>query len=83
MSATATAIAAIIERSKPREPRKCHLVDHRGWALCGALGPRYDENGKRDCLTCTGRSECRARGHRRCVACDELDRQLGDDFLAA
>ena len=78
---TATDIAAIIERTKPREPKKCHTVDKRGWALCGAFGPRFDENGERDRSDLHHRSECRARGHKHCVACDELQGQLGDDFM--
>ena len=81
MSATATDIAAIIERTKPREPNKCHTVDDRGWAICGAFGPKIGEDGGRDTSGLHSRRECRARGHKHCVACDELGRQLGDDFM--
>lgn len=80
MSATAIDIATIIERSKPREPQQCHTIDHRGYAICGAFRRRADEEGSRT-SGLHSRSECKARGHRHCVACDELQRQLGDDFM--
>lgn len=81
MSATATDLAAIIQRGKPREPRKCHTIDHRGWAICGAFGPTLREDGGIDRSGLHSHRECRARGHAHCVACDELKRQLGDDFM--
>ncbi len=83
MSATATDIATILERTKPRSPGKCHTIDHRGYALCGAFGPKIDANGARDTSSLHSRHECRQRGHRHCVACDELQRQLGNDGMMA
>ena len=76
---TVTEIAAIIERTKPRGPKKCHTLDDRGYALCGAFGPTVGADGSRDTTGDHSRSECRARGHKHCVTCDELERQLGND----
>ena len=70
-------IATIIEKGKPQPPRKCHTLDRRGGALCGAFGPG---EGVGDIHL---RRECRTRGHRHCVVCKELHRQLGDDGIAA
>lgn len=75
--------ATILEESKPRSPKKCHTIDHRGWALCGAYRRQPDENGDR-LMGLHHRDECRRRGHQHCVTCDELKRQLGDhDAMAA
>lgn len=76
-------IAAIIEKTRPRPPQTCHTVDARGWALCGAFGPQFDEDGERDTSRLHSKKLCRARGHRHCVLCTELDRQLGDDAMVA
>jgi hypothetical protein len=77
MSATATDITTILENAKPGPPRKCHNLDRRGGAVCGAFGP------------CPGspnthsEQECKARGHKKCLVCREIDRQLGDDGMVA
>ena len=68
-------IAAIIGKGEPQPPQKCHTIDRRGWALCGAFGPGGREGGIHS------RTQCRAQGHRHCVLCDELNRQLGDDGI--
>jgi len=82
MSATATDIATILERTGGRPPGKCHTIDHRGYALCGAFRRSADENGDRR-SGLHSRTQCRANGHRHCVECDEIRRQLGDDNLMA
>jgi hypothetical protein len=74
---TATEIKTIVERTKPRDPGKCHTVDTRGYALCGASGPRLNADGSRDTSHLHAKSECRARGHKHCTVCIELERQLG------
>lgn len=68
-------IAAIIGQTERRPPKMCHTIDDQGWALCGAF--KCDRSGLHR------RSDCRREGHRRCVVCDELNRQLGDDAIAA
>jgi hypothetical protein len=78
MSATATDIEAILQKSEQEPPRECHTIDDRGWAICGAFGPSFDEDGNRISNLHT-RKQCIARGHRHCVPCLELGRQLGDD----
>ena len=67
-------IATILLENGPQPPRKCHTVDGRGWALCGAFGPSPDRKTH-------SRKECRGRGHRHCVLCDELGRQLSGDRI--
>ena len=82
MSTTTTPleeIASIIEKTKPRPPGKCHTLDSRGWALCGAFGP----DSGRDPGTRHSIRECRARGHKRCVVCTELARQLSGERMVA
>jgi hypothetical protein len=71
-------IETIIEKTRDRPPRKCHTVDHRGWAYCGAFGPGDDPRGELH-----SDAECRAKGHRRCVVCEELSRQLGGKRMVA
>jgi hypothetical protein len=71
----ATEIATIIEKAKPRNPGKCHSIDHRGWAYCGAFGPGGGGGNTHS------HKECVARGHKHCLKCTELERQLGcDDY---
>jgi hypothetical protein len=80
MSSTATDIQTIIEKAKPREPKMCHSIDPRGYAYCGAFGPHRDENGNTiRHPEAHSNSECKARGHKHCVVCTELVRQLGGD----
>lgn len=64
-------IAAIIDRSKQEPPKVCHTIEN-GWALCGAF--KSKSNGGTHSM-----GACKAAGHRICVVCAELDRQLGDD----
>lgn len=71
-------IDAILEKTKPRPPGKCHTIDHRGYAVCGAFRCAMDERGGLH-----SRRECRQQRHRHCVICDELGRQLGDDGMVA
>ena len=72
-------IKTILEPVEPRSPGKCHTIDHRGYAICGGFRSRLDENGNPTGLH--SRRECRAKRHRHCVACDEIDRQMGDDGM--
>jgi hypothetical protein len=84
MSATVTNIQTILEKSKPRGPDKCHYLDHRGFAICGAFGPDRDDDGKR--IKGPGahsRKTCRELGHKVCTACKELDRQLDGEGMVA
>jgi hypothetical protein len=78
---TAIEIATIIERAKPRSPDKCHTFDDRGWSLCGEQRLRVDEDGRQDRSGMHHRRDCVARGHGHCVPCDEIKRQLTDDFM--
>jgi hypothetical protein len=67
---TATDIETIIEGTKPANPCKCHSLDDRGYAYCGA--ELAGGNGAPH-----SHEECVARGHKHCVVCTELIRQLG------
>jgi hypothetical protein len=69
---------AVLEKLRDRPPGECHSIDHRGYAYCGAFGPDRGENG--NTIKSPGlhsRFECKARGHKHCVICTELVRQLG------
>jgi len=86
MSATATPlpdISTIIERTNNEPPDKCHTWrGHQQRSMCGEswtkAGPA-DAPGEFH-----SERECRERGHRHCVVCEELSRQLGrDDIVAA
>ena len=76
-------IATILEKAKPRSPQTCHTIDDRGYALCGAFRCSAGEDGQWDRSDLHSKSECRRRGHRSCVACEELSRQLADDRMVA
>jgi hypothetical protein len=76
---TVTDIEAIIEGSTGERPpeRECHTFRADDWSLCGRVqSPNLDGDWH------TTR-ECKERGHRSCVTCDELSRQLGYDFRVA
>lgn len=78
---TVTEIQSIIEASKPRDPDKgpCHTYpEHGEWALCGAGGGK-SVGGPSGTGWHTNK-QCRKRGHKKCVTCEELGRQLGEDF---
>jgi hypothetical protein len=66
---TAAEISAVVERTNRQPPQKCHTIGPDSWALCGAYRLR-DRGG----LHST--KECRAQGHKHCVVCTEMDRQL-------
>ena len=76
-------VHTILDKTNTGPPQKCHTVDARGWAICGAFGPRHGNGAQRDAAGLHTRAQCAARGHRHCVECDELQRQLGDDGLMA
>jgi hypothetical protein len=77
---TVTEITSIIQETGPRDPDdKCHTYPGKGkWALCGVGG-----DGKGGSVGWHTSKQCRERGHRKCVVCKELDRQLGDDNVMA
>jgi hypothetical protein len=77
---TATEIESILSPTGSRDPdNECHTW--RGsscWSLCGtsknSRGPADAAEGEYHT-----KAECRELGHKHCVVCEELGRQLGPD----
>jgi len=73
---TVTDIEAIIGDNDTSNRGPCHSIDERGWAYCGAFKSAKGGGSHSN-------RECKARGHKLCVVCEELWPQLGDDFRVA
>ena len=69
-------IATIIETTKPGPPQTCHLIGRDDWALCGLFKSPAREG-------MHSQAACRAAGHKICVVCTELARQLGGERMVA
>jgi hypothetical protein len=72
-------ITTILERETDDPRDKCHKWRGKSkWSLCGGesadKGPDDAPPGRFHTTR-----ECRERGHKHCVACTELGRQLGQD----
>jgi len=77
MSGARDDVNAILDGSDVPPPGRCHTIDRRGYTLCGAFRSRQARSDVSGPHTL---KECRANGHKTCVACNELNRQLGRDW---